>query len=359
MSGLLLIVLVALIFLVLYQLGRSSEIMATLQGEKEFDLKRNKWLGYSMLGVFIVLFVGFYATHVYMMPLIEDMLIAASDHGEEYDRMFFITLIVTGIVFVITQFLTFYFAFKYRDNGKNKPVFFAHSNKLEMIWTTVPALAMAILVAFGLKAWFTMTNPVPPGKDKQIIEIIGKQFNWITRYPGKDGVIGKKYFKNINEQNNILGLDWKDKACMDDIVIPTGELRLVVGKPVELIIGSRDVIHDVGLSHFRMKMDAVPGITTRMWFTPTITSDSMKILTKNPEFVYELSCDQMCGKGHYSMKALVYVQTQKEHDKWLAEQTSYYEQGHPDEFKKDEDAVEEAETSEEGSMETVTMNENN
>jgi cytochrome c oxidase subunit 2 len=357
MSGLLIIVLVTLIFLVLYQLGRSSEMIATLQGEEEFDKKRNKWLGYSMLGVFAVLMGGIVYTHYYMLPLIEDMLIAASDHGEEYDRMFLITLIVTGIVFFITQFLCFYFAFRYRDNGKNKPVFFAHSNKLEMIWTTVPALAMAILVAFGLKAWFTMTNPVPAGKDKQIIEIIGKQFNWISRYPGKDGVIGKKYFTNINEENNILGLDWTDPACKDDIVIPTGELRLVVGKPVELIIGSRDVIHDVGLAHFRMKMDAVPGITTRMWFTPTITTDSMKILTENPDFVYELSCDQMCGKGHYSMRAVVYVQTQAEHDKWLAEQKTYYEIGHPEEFETEEAADGETSEGEEAKEEeTVTMN---
>lgn len=332
MSGLLIIVLVALIFLVLYQLGRSSEMIATLQGEEEFDLKRNKWLGYSMLAVFAVFVIGIVWCHMYMMPLIKDMLIPASDHAVDYDSMFFWTLVITGIVFFITQFLTFWFAFKYRDNGKNKPVFFAHSNKLEMIWTTVPALAMAVLVAIGLKAWFKMTGPVPAGEDKQIVEIIGKQFNWITRYPGKDGVIGKRYFKNINEENNILGLDWNDKNCMDDIVIPTGELHIVVGKPVELIIGSRDVIHDVGLPHFRMKMDAVPGVTTRLWFTPTITNDSMKVRTGNPDFVYELSCDQMCGKGHYSMRALIYVETQAQHDAWLAKQAAYHKIGFPEQY---------------------------
>ena len=205
-----------------------------------------------------------------------------------------------------------------------------------MIWTTVPALAMAILVAIGLKAWFKMTSEVPAGVDKQIVEIIGKQFNWISRYPGKDGVIGKRYFKNINEENNILGLDWKDPNCKDDIVMANGELRLVLGKPVELIIGSRDVIHDVGLSHFRLKMDAVPGITTRLWFTPTISTDSMKQITGNPDFVYELSCDQMCGSGHYSMRAIIIVETQAEHDKWLAEQIPYHKLGFPDEYPKEE-----------------------
>ena len=109
MSGLLLIILVALIFLVLYQLGRSSEMIATLQGEKEFDLKRNKWLGYSMLGVFAVLMIGIVWCHVYMMPKM--IPVAASDHGAEIDFMFEVTLWVTGIVFFITQFLCFLVCF--------------------------------------------------------------------------------------------------------------------------------------------------------------------------------------------------------------------------------------------------------
>src|SRR5690606_3290106 len=111
---------------------------------------------------------------------------------------------------------------------------------------------------------------------------------------------------------------------MDDIISPSGEMHLVVNKPVKLIIGSRDVIHDVGLAHFRMKMDAVPGIVTTMWFTPTITSAKMKEITGDPDFVYEISCDQMCGKGHYSMRGTVIVETEAEHKAWLAKQQSYY-----------------------------------
>jgi cytochrome c oxidase subunit 2 len=230
----------------------------------------------------------------------------------------------------LTQFLLFWFSFKYRRVGNKIPHFFAHSTKLELIWTSIPAIAMAVLVAIGLKAWFTMTDKAPKGAMQ--IEIIGKQFNWISRYPGADMELGKKYYTNINEKDNILGLDWKDKATKDDIIIPNGELRLVKGKPVELIIGSRDVIHDVGLSHFRMKMDAVPGISSRLWFTPLFTTEEMKAKTGNPNFVYELSCDQMCGKGHYSMRAVIIVETQAEHDAWLAKQQSYYAQNHPEEF---------------------------
>jgi cytochrome c oxidase subunit 2 len=136
--------------------------------------------------------------------------------------------------------------------------------------------------------------------------------------------MGKRSFRNINDANNILGLDWNDKDNMDDVISANGELHIVVGKPVKLIIGSRDVIHDVGLSHFRMKMDAVPGITTTMWFTPSITTEKMKEITGNPDFVYEISCDQMCGKGHYSMRGTVIVETEAEHNAWMAKQQSYY-----------------------------------
>jgi cytochrome c oxidase subunit II len=326
MSGLLLVLLVALIFVVLYQVARSSEMIAQIQGEEAFDKKRNKLLAYAMLATFIAFMVGIYACHQYMMPLMGPR--AASNHGVEIDFMFKITLIVTGAVFLLTQFLLFWFCYKYYRVGPKTPFHFIHSTKLELVWTTIPAIAMAVLVAIGLKSWFTMTDAAPKGA--QQIEIIGKQFNWISRYPGADGVLGKRYFTNINDKDNLLGQDWKDEHNMDDIIVPNGELRLIKGKPVELIIGSRDVIHDVGLSHFRMKMDAVPGITSRLWFTPIITTEEMKKETGNPNFVYELSCDQMCGKGHYSMRAIIIVETQAEHNVWLAKQQSYYAQNHTD-----------------------------
>jgi cytochrome c oxidase subunit 2 len=143
---------------------------------------------------------------------------------------------------------------------------------------------MAILVAIGLKNWMTVTSPAPA--NAKVIEIVGKQFNWIVRYPGADNELGKRDFRKIDNANNVLGLDWTDPHNMDDVIAQNGELHLVVNKPVKLLIGSRDVIHDVGLPHFRLKMDAVPGITTTLWLTPTITTDSMKTITKNPNFFF-------------------------------------------------------------------------
>jgi len=115
-----------------------------------------------------------------------------------------------------------------------------------------------------------------------------------------------------------------DTHAQDDIV-ETDKMVLVVNRPVKLIINSRDVIHDVGLAHFRMKMDAVPGTPTTMWFTPLYTTKQMKEKTGNPDFVYEISCDQMCGKGHYTMRGIVDVVTQAEFDAWKLSQKSKYQ----------------------------------
>jgi cytochrome c oxidase subunit 2 len=106
-------------------------------------------------------------------------------------------------------------------------------------------------------------------------------------------------------------------------------MHLVVGKPVKLVINAKDVIHDVGLPHFRMKMDAVPGTPTTMWFTPTKTTKQVREETGDPEFVYEISCDQMCGRGHYSMRGTIVVETQEEYDAWMAQQEPQYVRANP------------------------------
>lgn len=319
MSGFILISLIILVFVVIYQIGKASEYAAVLRGETKVNAQVNKAIAYVLVATFLVGMWGIWKCHEYF----KDMLlpVAACDTGREYDSMFNVTTLVTGIVFFLTQATLFWFCFKYQGSEKRSAYFFAHSNRLEVIWTTIPAIAMAILVAIGIRNWFKVTSEAPA--EATVIEIVGKQFNWLVRYPGKDKELGKRDFRKINDANNVLGLDWSDPHNDDDIIAQNGEMHVVVGKPVKLVIGSRDVIHDVGLPHFRMKMDAVPGITTTMWFTPTITSDSMKIITKNPNFVYEIACDQLCGKGHYAMRGTIIVETQENYDKWVAAQQPY------------------------------------
>lgn len=320
MSGLLTIVLILLVFVIIYQIAKASEYSTILRGEEKMRASINRMMAWLLVIFFLL---GLYGIWVCHDALIGKMLpVSASEHGVAYDKMFNATLLVTGIVFFLTQAILFWFAYKYQSTEKRTSFFYPHNNKLEIIWTTVPAIAMAALVAVGLKNWMTMTSEAP--KNAAVVEVVGKQFNWLIRYPGADGVLGSRDFRKINDANNVLGLDWNDKDNMDDIIAQNGELHLVVNKPVKLIIGSRDVIHDVGLAHFRMKMDAVPGIITTMWFTPTITTAKMKEITGDPEFVYEISCDQMCGKGHYSMRGTIIVETEAEYNAWLAAQQSYY-----------------------------------
>jgi len=315
-----------LVFIVIYQIGKSSEHAGVIRGEELISKKTNKTIAWLFVVVFLLGLYGIWVCNEYFVGKL--LPVAACKTGENYDKMFQVTLIVTGLVFLATQIVLIYFAFKYQSSEKRKSSFyFSHDNRLEVIWTTIPAIAMTILVVIGLKNWFEVTAPAPD--NAMVVEIVGKQFNWIVRYPGQDKELGIRDFRKINDANNVLGLDWSDPHNHDDI-ITQGEMHLVVNRPVKLIIGSRDVIHDVGLPHFRMKMDAVPGITTTLQFTPTITSDSMKLITGNQNFVYEIACDQLCGKGHYSMRGTIIVETQAQYDAWTAKQQSYYAQNNPD-----------------------------
>lgn len=325
MSALIITALVILVFIVIYQIAKASELATILRGEEEAKAKTNRLIAWLMVAFFILGMIGIYKCHVYLMPMM--LPDSASYQGDHYESMLKVTLILTGIVFFITHILLFYFCYRYQASEKRTAFYYPHNNKLEILWTTIPALTLVVLVVVGLKNWFAMTD-IPP-KDSLVVEIVGKQFNWIIHYPGPDGVLGKRDFRLISDANNVIGLDWNDPASKDDIIIENGELHIIKDRPVHLVINSRDVIHDVGLPHFRMKMDAVPGITTTMWFTPKFTSKEMQVKTDNPNFVYEISCDQMCGKGHYSMRGTVIVQTSKDFKDWIGKQSSYYAQQQP------------------------------
>jgi cytochrome c oxidase subunit 2 len=321
MSLYLSIAIIALVFIVIFQIAKASEHVSILKGAEESRKQSNKINGALMIVFMVLGFVGIYVCNEYLFDKTLLAQESASIQGEKVDQMIWITLIVTGIVFVVTQILLFWFAFKYQENDNRKVFFFAHSTKLELIWTVIPAITLTILVIFGLRNWFFFTSEAP--KNAMVVEVTGKQFGWIFRYPGKDAVFGKKYYKNIDPATNSVGIVWDDKLAQDDILTEQ-TMYVVKGTPVKLIIGSRDVIHDVGLSHFRLKMDAVPGIPTTMWFTPKFTTKEMKEKTGNPNFAYEISCDQMCGNGHYSMKGIVEVVTQEEYDMWMAKQKAQY-----------------------------------
>jgi cytochrome c oxidase subunit 2 len=322
MNDLFLIAIVVMIFLLIFQIAKASEYVSILKGEEKSRKQTNRINGFLLIAFLIFGLVGaWWCNELYYDKTLFPQG-SASREGENIDTMMWITITVTGIVFLITQVLLFAFSFKYQESDKRKAYYFTHNNKLELLWTGVPAIVLTVLVVFGLKYWFKFTSDAP--RDAQLVEVTGHQFAWEFRYPGRDGVLGKKNYKLTDPgKGNPLGVDWNDVASHDDIHIPT-TMHLVVNKPVKLVIHSQDVIHDVGLPHFRMKMDAVPGIPTTLWFTPKITSEEMKVKTGNANFVYELACDQICGKSHFSMRGVIIVESQQEFDAWIAGQTPEY-----------------------------------
>jgi cytochrome c oxidase subunit 2 len=322
-------------FLITFQIAKASEYVSVMRGEEKSRKQTNKINAFLLLAFLVLGLIGVYYCNEKYGGKILQFGSAASNHGQDVDNMLKITIYITGIVFVITQIALFWFAYKYQESEKRKAYYYPHNARWEMLWTAIPAIVLTVMVGFGLYYWFRITGEAPANAMQ--VEVTGSQFKWEFRYPGKDKVLGKKYFKAIKEdENNPLGQLWEDSTNKDDIYITGEDLHLVVNKPVRLIINAKDVIHDVGLSHFRLKMDAVPGTPTTMWFTPTKTTKQMKIDTGDPDFVFEISCDQMCGQGHYKMRGTIVVESQEEFDFWMAKQKPKYYLAFPE---KDPDAM--------------------
>lgn len=354
MTGLIAVLCIVLITLVVVQIGKVTELATKIRGEQDAQEEANNWSANFFLAFLFIFLFACIASAVYYK---NDMLgygphIAASEHGPTLDYLFNLTLFFTGIVFIITHIFLFWFSYKYRGRRDRKALFFPHDNKLEVIWTAVPAIVMTLLVVGGLDAWNEVMADVGPDEEHIEIEATGVQFAWTMRYPGPDGALGTKYFKNITPIN-ALGLDFNDEKCLDDIISSAaGEvIKLPVGKKVRVRITARDVLHNFDIPHFRVKMDAIPGLPTYFVFTPSITTEEYRDrlgALKNDgtpmypewhesydpedpeskkryeEFYFELACAELCGKGHYSMRRIIDVVSEEEWKEWMDDQKSFY-----------------------------------
>jgi cytochrome c oxidase subunit 2 len=235
----------------------------------------------------------------------------ASIHGEGVDGVIHYLLITTGVVLVIGTIAMVSFLWLY-GRGKETPA--PHANqRAERWWSLVPVFGMALVaeagVMFkGLPVWKQVYGPPPP--DAVVVELTAQQFEWIARYPGKDGKFGRTDPNLIESAANPLGIDTADVAGRDDIVFRNA-MHVAVGRTAYVRLRSHDVVHSFSVPAFRIKQDVVPGITGAIKFIPSRAGR------------YEIACAQLCGMAHYRMAARVTAHPPEEFDTWLASQPAW------------------------------------
>ncbi|OIQ28265.1 MAG: hypothetical protein BM555_05825 [Crocinitomix sp. MedPE-SWsnd] len=382
--GMKLIVLVVIVLAVIAvaQFMRVYELSSKLKGHKEedIDLKTNN-INAGMMMVFVAVFFAslLYMCYKYGNGMLPE---AASAHGQDVDWLFNLNWIIVFAVFFACNFLLFYFAYKYSYHPDRKAYYFPHDNKLELVWTVVPAVALAFIIIFGLMTWNNITGK--PSEDAVLVELYAKQFDFTARYSGEDNKLGYADYKLVNSDNvvNPLGvvtkgfidssvvkierdiMSWQDKLdgvgegteilsaaseikyqadiekmgrikeriltmeqAMGDSIYSMAEddfttkttLFLIKDQEYQFIFRSQDVIHSAYFPHFRAQMNCVPGMRTKLKFTPIFTTAEMREKTGNPDFNFILLCNKICGAQHSMMNMAVHVGTAEEFEAWKAD----------------------------------------
>ena len=349
MTALLTIIVLVFILVAIWQMVKIFDLaQAKVENSQVATDNDNKINGYLMMAFLVFIYLVTIVSIVKWgdLPLLSN---AASVHGSEIDNLMIVSLAIIFAVQIITQFLLYFFAYKYKGEKGRKAVFFADNNKLEAIWTIIPVIVLAGLIISGLSTWVDIMG-VDESDDPLVIELYAQQFNWTARYAGEDNTLGKANVRLIDiDRANILGVDEADPNGQDDVI--TKELHLPVGKPVLFKMRSQDVLHSAFMPHFRAQMNCVPGMITQFGFTPSITTAEMRqkqeIIDKvaninkireekskelvakgedalDPyEFDYLLLCNKICGKSHYNMQMKIIVETQEEYDTWMKEQKTF------------------------------------
>ena len=456
----------------LAQLAKVGQLTSLIRNKREEDISAadTRLNG----GLFVAFMVAFYASFIWLIVRYGDYNPpAASAHGESYDTLMNFNMYIIIAVFFLVNTALFLFANKYRQDPNRKAKFFAHDNRLELIWTVIPSIVLAVIIIYGLRTWNEMTGEA--ADDALRVEVYSKQFDWTARYPGADGECGLANYTLItptnplgivtadgvagaleeiegqiealetelaHERGTLLaqieeveaelhadqghdhdhghddhadhdhadhgddhhGLSAERKAMLEarlhdlehmldgpnvvvlsnaaaeakedkihrlkrhrqrimevkpfdyeggvaaweagaDDKIMKGEFHLPVGREVEFVFRSRDVIHSAYMPHFRAQMNTVPGVPTRFKMTPTITTDSMRTVLDDPDFDYVLLCNKVCGAAHFNMQMKVVVESEESYTNWLESQ---------EEFLADKDAATETDARAE-----ATNNENN
>ncbi|AOW09158.1 cytochrome c oxidase subunit II [Flavobacterium gilvum] len=347
MTSLLVIIVLVLLAVAVWQLTKIfdlTQVASTSDNSQVANDDDNNVQGYLMFGFLAFIYI-FTIYGVYTWgPLV--LHTPASEHGALIDNLMNITWVLIFTVQAITQVLLHYFAFKYRGNKDKRALYFADNNKLEAIWSAIPAVVLAGLILYGLYAW-TNIMFIDEDEDTVVIELYAQQFKWTARYAGADNVLGKANVRLI-EGVNTLGVDLSDPYAQDDIVVT--ELHIPKGKKIHFKMRSQDVLHSAYFPYFRAQMNCVPGMVTEFAFTPIYTTaeyqampyiiekvaninairakKSAELVAKGEPaldpytFEYLLLCNKICGASHYNMQMKVVVDTPEDYKKWLSEKAT-------------------------------------
>jgi cytochrome c oxidase subunit 2 len=229
----------------------------------------------------------------------------ASDRGG-LDTLYNVILAITGVAFVLVQFFLGLYIWKFRHREGAPGSYWHESHRIEMLWTIGTAVVLLPIVFSGLVLW-NQVQAAPPD-DALVVEAVGAQFQWDFRYPGPDGEFGR-FQPELYSLSNPLGIDPDDAASSDDF-FRTNQLVLPVNRVVHIRLRSKDIQHAFFLPNFRVKQDLVPGMATSVTFTPTKVGE------------YEIACAELCGLGHYRMRAFLSVMSEADFQRWLSEQTA-------------------------------------
>jgi cytochrome c oxidase subunit 2 len=385
-SKLIILLVIILGVIAIAQLVRVNELTAKHSGRKEEDIPhRDNIFNANMMLAFMIFF---YASFIWLMLKYgyTGMGPAASTHGEETDWLLNLNFVIIIAVFFLTNTLLFGFAWKYVKRPGVKAFYYPHNNKLEMIWTVIPAAVLAVIIILGLRTWNEITGEADP--ETENVELFSYQFGWTARYAGMNNVLGEFDYKlttadnqyalktranielslekmlvggpgeegiqmiedKLNDESLIMSkLDRKklqtelsrkermvrlleqmaltyndsiDDLVNDDVILGDS-LVLLVGQKYNFAMRAKDVIHSAYFPHFRAQMNTVPGMTTYFKLQPIYTTSEMKDIMEDEKFEYVLMCNKICGGSHYKMKMAVTVLGPEEYLNWQRTKTTY------------------------------------
>jgi len=385
-SKLIILLVIILAVIAIAQLVRVNELTAKHSGRREEDVPhRDNIFNANMMLAFMIFF---YAGFIWLMLKYgyTGLGPAAAVHGVETDWLLNLNFIIIIAVFFVTNTMLFGFSWKYVKRPGVKAVFYPHNNKLEMIWTVIPAVVLAVIIILGLRTWNEITGE--PDPEAENVELFSYQFGWTARYAGTNNVLGEFDYKlttadnqyalktkeniqlfldkmlvggpgeegiqmiedKLNDESIIMAKEERKKLqielsrkermvrllqqmiltyndsiddLVNDDVILGDSLVLLVGQKYNFAMRSKDVIHSAYFPHFRAQMNTVPGMTTYFKLQPIYTTSEMKDIMVDENFEYILMCNKICGGSHYKMKMAVTVLGPEDYLNWQRSKTTY------------------------------------